>query len=112
MGTGFHVLLLCSCSSSLLGQGQNRSKPSCVQPPVGKGNVELEKRNKSRGASSLLWELARLCCPVLLQLRIPSWHPSCPRSSASTRLDRADTAPSQPCKSPCKHRSGSPELVC
>lgn len=47
MGTGFHVLLFYSCSSSLLGLGQNRSKLSCVQLPVGKGNTEPEKGNKS-----------------------------------------------------------------
>lgn len=47
METGFYMLLFYSCSSSLLGQGQNHSKPSCVQLPVGKGNMELEKRNKS-----------------------------------------------------------------
>lgn len=47
IGTGFHVLLFYSCSSSLLGLGQNRSKLSCVQLPVGKGNMEPEKGNKS-----------------------------------------------------------------
>lgn len=42
-----HVLLFYSCSSPLLELGQNHSKPSCVQLPMGKGNMELEKRNKS-----------------------------------------------------------------
>lgn len=78
MGRGFHVLLFYSFSSCFLGLEQNCSKPSCVQLPVGKGNTDPEKRNKSRGASSLLWELTRLCCLALLQLQVPSWHLPCP----------------------------------
>lgn len=101
-----------SYSNPLLELGQNRSKPSCMQLSVGKGNMEPEKRNKSWEAISLPWELTRLCRPVLPQPQIPSWLPTCPRSSGSATPDRAGMALSQPRKPPCKHGLGFPELVC
>lgn len=42
----------------------------------------------------------------------PILAPCMSRSSASTGPDCAGMAPGRPHKPPCKHRSGSPELVC